>query len=85
MKKKFKEVDTITFKCSKETGIHLRGIAMSFTKQEGKLYTVSDLIRDTMQQVFPTPKQLDFTENVDKNKRTTAAAKSKGYGKKPIS
>ncbi len=83
--KRFEDSQTIAFRCSKKTFDHLRGIAMSFTRQEGKLYTVSELIRDTLEQIFPTPKQLDFLEDVDKNKRKPASKKIKGHGKKSVS
>jgi hypothetical protein len=83
--RKFEDSQTLAFRCSKKTFDHLRGIAMSFTQQQGKLYTVSELIRDTLEQIFPTPKQLDLFENVDKDKRTSPSKKNKSHGKKSIS
>lgn len=68
MKKIFNDVEVVTFRCSKLTASHLKRIAMSYTKQQGKLYTLSDLIRDTMNQVFPMPKQLDLLNDNKNNK-----------------
>jgi len=66
VRKKIGKNEVVTFKCPCSLVIHLKNIAMSSTRQTGKLYTLSDLIRDTLRQVFPEPKQLDFTEDIKK-------------------
>jgi hypothetical protein len=76
-KKKFEDAETFTFRASKKMIDNLKTIAMSFTKQEGKLYTASDLIRDTMNQIFPIPKQLNlFKSDKEENERIKHAIKT---------
>ncbi len=86
MRKKIGKNEVVTFKCPTALAVHLKSIAMSYTRQSGKLYTLSDLIRDTLRQIFPEPKQLDFTEdsNVVQNKRTAPPSKDESYGEKPL-
>ena len=65
-RKKLGDHEVVTFKCSKKLVDHLKRIAISVIRQNGTMYTLSDLIRDTLRQVFPEPKQLDFTEDIKK-------------------
>lgn len=65
VKKRLGDHEVVTFKCSKKLLEHLKKITISIIRQNGTMYTLSDLIRDTLLQIYPPPKQLDFTGDKD--------------------
>lgn len=52
----------ISIRLSKELHDHLKKICISTIRQTGKMYTLSNLIRETLEEIYPPPKQLDFFE-----------------------
>jgi hypothetical protein len=68
VKKKIPEHEVVTFRCPKDLAANLKQIAISTIRQTGEMYTLSDLIRDTLVSVFPPPKQLKFSDKVEKKK-----------------
>lgn len=55
MKVKNSDWPVTTFRCSKQLSEHLRNIVISIIRQTGRMYTLSALIRHTLEQMFPPP------------------------------
>lgn len=88
VKKKFDTSnEAVTFRCPKELLDRLKSTVISIIRQEGKMYYLSDLIRDTLEHVYPPHKQYKLfgDEHVEKDKARAAAAKQKGDGEKSSS
>ena len=57
------DYQVISFRVPRDFAKHLHSLVISCIKQKGKMYTLSDLIRDTLEKNYPTPKQLDMFED----------------------
>jgi len=58
--KKISNDEIITFRCPKSLSMHLRKIVMSTIRQTAKMYTLSDMIRDTLNETYPPPKESEL-------------------------
>lgn len=54
---KIQNCQTVTCRMPKEMADHLRRIAISMSKQSGRVVSLSEFIRETMVKLYPIPKQ----------------------------
>lgn len=70
MSSKIEHCQTVTCRMTKKLADHLRKIAISMSKQQGRVISVSEFIRETMKQCYPIPEQDDlFTTRKRRLKR----------------
>lgn len=62
---------TITTRVPKDLADHVKKMCFSMSKQEGRLVTISEIIRNFLKDLCPTEKQADFftTEKKTRMKR----------------
>lgn len=56
----------VSFRCPRKFATHLHSLVISSITKTGTMYTLSDLIRDTLEKTYPSLKELSGHE---KNKK----------------
>ena len=59
---------TVTTRVPKELAEHVKKMCFSMSKQEGRLVTISEIIRNHLKELCPAEKQADFF-TTEKKKR----------------
>lgn len=63
MSNKIENCQTVTCRMPRKLADHLKRIAISMSKQEGRVISLSEFIRETMIQYYPIAEQSDLFEN----------------------